>query len=80
MYARHGETPGSNRGRVAKTVGAMLRRLPMLSLIIRNPNARHRMPNKWVPLEYRLAYLQNRWYAEYRPKYRRVMQLLKLRK
>ena len=80
MYARHGATPGSNRGGVAKTVGAIIRRLPNLSLIIKNPNAKHRMNNGWVPLEYRLAYIQNRWYVRYRPVYRRLMKAIGLRK
>jgi hypothetical protein len=80
MCVPHGATPGSNRGRGSKDGWGILRRVPLLTLIVKNRNAKHRMNNKWVPMEYRLAYLQNRWYAQYRPKYRKLMQRLNLRK
>jgi hypothetical protein len=79
MYARPGETHASNRG-VAKQRRGVYRRLPYLTLLLPNTKARHRMHGHRVAWKYQIAYIQNRWYAEYRPVYRRLMTKLKLRK
>jgi hypothetical protein len=79
MYALPGATQDSNRG-VAKQRRGVYRRMPALTLLLPNFKAKHRQPGHRVAWKYQIAYIQNRWYAEYRPGYRRIMQRLKLRK
>jgi hypothetical protein len=79
MYALPGETRASNKGAPIKDGGVKII-WGLITLVIPNHKARHRNKASGLVLKYELHYIQNRWYSVYRPRYRRLMQRLKLRK
>jgi len=79
MLEQPGATPASNRG-TDKDGRGRRTAVPIVSIILPNLKAKHRSTGDGINWKYEIHYIQNRWYAEYRPKYRKLMQRLKLRK
>lgn len=79
MCALPGETHASS-SRVPKQRRGVLRRVPALTLVLPNTAAKHRHKRHRTTWKYQIAYIQNRWYAQYRPRYRKLLQRMNLRK
>ena len=85
MYAPHGATHDSNRGRNKDGGGALrgrgiARYIRYLTLFIPNYNAKHRYKGNGLVMRYEWNYIQNRYYAHYRPMVRKLLKKLRLRK
>lgn len=79
MSVLPGETHDSNRGTPKQRRG-VLAMVPALTLLLPNYKAKHRSRGAGIVLKYEIHYLQNRWYVVGRPRYRKIMQRLGLRK
>jgi hypothetical protein len=73
-----GETHDLNRG--CNKDGRGILSVRGITLLIPNYKAKHRSTGKGMVWKYELRYLQNRWYTHGRPRYRRIMKALGLRK
>jgi hypothetical protein len=85
MSELHGEIHASNRGRTKDGSGrgtgrGMPHLIKYTTLIIPNYKAKHRSKGDGIVWRYELHYIQNRYYAEYRPRIRRILKAMKLRK
>jgi hypothetical protein len=78
MSEQHGATPVSNRG--GGKDGRGRTPMPGITLLIPNYKAKHRSKGQGIVWKYELNYWQNRWYVVGRPRYRRLMQRIGLRK